>query len=71
MCNNTFTRNDGNQRETAQIKIDYVFIYVHNNLKQFFPYYKIKQVTVIIQNPTGKAVIERANHNLKVKKVGE
>ena len=47
------------------ITIDNAPTYVSNKMKQFFAYYNIKHATGISHNPTGQAVIERANHTLK------
>ena len=49
----------------VQIKTEYVPAYVSSMMKQFFAYYNIKHVTGIPHNPTGQAVIEKANHTLK------
>ena len=38
---------------------------ISKKMKQFFAYYNIKHVTGIPHNPTGQAVIERANCTLK------
>jgi hypothetical protein len=53
---------------SAQIKTGNVSIYVSNKMKQFFAYYNIKHVTGMPHNPTGKVIIERANHFLLSKK---
>ena len=49
----------------VQIKTDNAPTYVPNKMKQFFAYYNIKHATGISHNPTGQAVIERANCTLK------
>ena len=50
---------------SAQIKTNAAPLYLSNKMKQFFAYYNIKHVTGIPHNPTGQAVIERANHALR------
>lgn len=52
-------------RIPAQIKTDNAPAYVSNKMKQFFAYCSIKHVTGIPHNPTGQAIIERANPTLK------
>ena len=49
----------------AQIKTDNAPAYVSNKMMRFFADYIIKHVTGIPHNPTGQAVIERANHTFK------
>ena len=48
-------------RLSAQIKT----AYISSKMKQFFAFYDIKHVTGILHNPTGQAVIGRANRILK------
>ena len=49
----------------AQVKTDNAPAYVSNKMQQLFAYYNVKHVTSIPHNPTGQAVIEKANHTLK------
>ena len=34
-------------------------------MKQFLTYYNTKHITGMLYNPTGQAMVERANHTLK------
>ena len=49
----------------AQIKTGNAPAYVSRKLKQFFEYYNIKHISGIAHHPTGQAVAERSNRNLK------
>ena len=45
----------------VHVKADNAPAYVSKKMKRLFPYYNMKHVTGIPHNPTGQAVIERAN----------
>ena len=49
----------------VQIKTDHGPAYVSSRMKQFFAYYCINHITDILHNPTGQAIVERANHTFK------
>jgi hypothetical protein len=50
---------------TTQNKTDNTPMYVSNRMKQFFAYYNIKPIICVLYNPTGQAIVERANHTFK------
>ena len=52
-------------RTPRQIRTDNAPTHVSSKMKQFFAYYNIKHITGIQHNPTGQAIVERANHTLK------
>ena len=49
----------------TQIKTLNAPAYISNKMNLFFKYYNIKHITGIQHNPTGQAIVERANHTLK------
>ena len=48
----------------AQIKTNNGLAYISKKIKQFFAYYNIKHITVLTNNSTRQAVIERSNQTI-------